>query len=184
MLLAEQNIVINNVEYNLDTMTPVIEEKSDSNNNVNENRIIIISNVDILAAGVANGSSNIPGIDPSHMFNSPGSLEKYNQNTVPKLVPITNRAYNHNNGVELSNGTENEVTDEEHEKSPKVFIIDKSGGESDVTIGGVSNVCDYKSSKFINLYIFLHRISRLLLNSTNAENAIKYLPKSTSSSDT
>lgn len=142
MLTAEQNIVINNIEYNLDTMTPVMEEKSDSNNNVNENRIIIISNVDILAAGVNNGGSpNIPGIDPSHMFNAPGALDKYNQNSVPKLVPITKRAYNHHNGVELSNGAEHEAnTDEEHEKSPKIFIIDKSGGESDATVGGVSSV--------------------------------------------
>ena len=145
MLTTEQNIVINNIEYNLDTMTPVMEEKSDSNNNVNENRIIIISNVDILAAGVGNGGSpNIPGIDPSHMFNTPGTMEKYNQNSVPKLVPITKRAYNHNNGVDLSNGAENEAnTDEEHEKSPKVFIIEKSGGESDaltVPIETVSNV--------------------------------------------
>lgn len=117
-----QNIMINDIEYNLDTLTPIGGIKGKSNGSTdNGNTIIIISNVELTAADPVNTQNN----DHNNMFPNTNGYKFNPSNTIlPKLVPIGGGLKRINGNVRSSDVQEpGEMEDGE---LPKCFIIDKS----------------------------------------------------------
>lgn len=114
----EPSMMVNDVSWNgANGLTPIVTEKTDSNHSMDNggNTIIIISNVEI---------------NPAHSpISSNGyTFANYQPNAImPKLVPIgTGMKQPHQ--LQMEN-VKDESEQVETNSSPKVFIIDKVGGE-------------------------------------------------------
>ncbi|CAO1411089.1 unnamed protein product [Diamesa serratosioi] len=117
-----QNIMINDIEYNLDTLTPIGGIKGKSNGSTdNGNTIIIISNVELTAADPVYTQN----LDHNQMFPNTNGYKFDPANTVlPKLVPIGGGLKRNNSNVRSSDVKE--PGEMEEGELPKCFIIDKS----------------------------------------------------------